>query len=49
LSPNEARQLALDAAGAHATAEVVQLDRCPAAIPALLDHAEGALGDAGLA
>jgi CheY-like chemotaxis protein len=42
----EARQMALDAGGARATAEATQLDRHAGAIPTVLDRVEHALGPA---
>lgn len=49
LGVGEARQLALDVAGSHAFVEVVRLNRCAGAVPSMLERAEAALGDAGLA
>lgn len=45
----EAKQMALDVAGAHAFAEGTQLDRYAGAIPTILEKLETSLGDAGLA
>jgi CheY-like chemotaxis protein/GAF domain-containing protein len=45
----EARRVALEAVGDHAFAEAVPLDCCTGATSTMLEKAEAALGDAGLA